>query len=127
MYPLRAVSQTWCLVFSINGDCLNGTNSLSDCFLFKDMCVRRRNHISVVSGRESRKHGNWVVSGGFLKKWMKVARSFANISHLLGLTALLALCACHTITFNHSKMSFPSGQHRRVHDAQKRCRAFSGN
>ena len=64
-YPLRAVSQTWCLVFSINGDCLNGKNSFSECFLFKDMCVRRRKRISVVSGRQNRKHENWTVSGRF--------------------------------------------------------------
>ena len=117
-YQLRAVSQTWCLVFTMNRDCLNGKNSFSECFLFKDMCVRRRNHISVVSGRESGKHGNWIVFDRFLKFWMKVTRSFANTGHLLGLTALLALCACHTISFNHSKMSFSNGQHRRTQIAK---------
>ncbi len=115
---LRAVSQTWCLVFSINGDCLNGKSSFGECLLFQDMCVRRRKHISVVSGRESRKHGNWVVSGGFLKKWMKAARSFANIGHLLSLTALLAPCVDNRQFFNAPKLSFPSGQHRRAQIAK---------
>ena len=121
---MRAVSHTWCLVFTISEGCLSANKRYSSCLLFKDMWVWRRKRISLVSGCGNRKHKKSVVSGQFGRKWVWVARSFANIGHLHYLTALLASSVPHRYISNASKMLFPSGQHWRVHIAQKRYHPF---
>ena len=107
---MRAVSHTWCLVFTISEGCLSANKWYSSCLLFKDMWVWRRKRISLVSGRGNRKQEKSVVSGQFERKWVWAARSFANIGHLHYLTALLASSVPHRYISNSPKMSFPSGQ-----------------
>ena len=119
---MRAVSHTWCLVFTISEGCLSAKKWYSSCLLFKYMWVWRRKRISLVSGRGNRKHEKSVVSGQFERKWVWAARSFANIGHLHYLTALLASSVPHRYISNASKMSFPSGQHQRTQIAKNSYR-----